>query len=546
MNTSLPWYHAAALAVLSGLIWTSAAFAAPKALHPAGRWLVDDQGRVVILHGVNQVRKLAPYLPSAIGFAADDAAYIASQGFNTVRTGWAHAGFAPNPGEYQTDYLEDLAVTVQHLTDQGLYVLLDFHQDMFNERYDGNGMAPWMNTDSWPSEPTTSHPGCMGGFPANYFSCQPLWESYDRFFGISGQSVAQGPRGLSVQAEFAEAWQFFAARFADNPLVFGYNLFNEPAPGSQVHACLTEGQGCPPGTDAQLEVFHELVTAAVREIDTDTMIFWEPYSTNFNAGFPTAHGPLETSRVGLSFHVYACPFAIPGTGVPDIGASDTCGPLREQAVFDNAEDVSQAFGYPALVTEFGASDDLATVKRIADLADANRVGWQYWAWWNEDPCCERPEEGIIDHPSNPPTDEHLKQDKLDVLVRPYPRAVAGTPTAWSWDAENREFALDYSTAPAAGALPADALTEVWLPARHFPGGYTLNELSGAQIVTSPSTEQLWLRALPDSTEVRLRLSAIEGPMITSPGQSGGSGTLGLLLLVSGWLLVLLSRRVMQP
>ena len=47
----------------------SLASASPaKALHQTGRWLVDTQGRAVVLHGVNQVSKLPPYLPSAIGF----------------------------------------------------------------------------------------------------------------------------------------------------------------------------------------------------------------------------------------------------------------------------------------------------------------------------------------------------------------------------------------------------------------------------------------------------------------------------------------------
>jgi endoglycosylceramidase len=33
----------------------------------AGRWLIDDAGRVVILHGVNMVEKRAPYYPAAAG-----------------------------------------------------------------------------------------------------------------------------------------------------------------------------------------------------------------------------------------------------------------------------------------------------------------------------------------------------------------------------------------------------------------------------------------------------------------------------------------------
>src|SRR5690349_24256469 len=35
------------------------------------------------------------------------------------------------------------------------------------------------------------------------------------------------------------------------------------------------------------------------------------------------------------------------------------------------------------------------------------------SWWNRDPCCEVPDEGVIDDPANPPTPEHLDEPKLD-------------------------------------------------------------------------------------------------------------------------------------
>ena len=47
----------------------------------------------------------------------------------------------PTPGVYDTAYLDDLEATIELLTAAGLYVMIDFHQDLFNERYQGNGMA---------------------------------------------------------------------------------------------------------------------------------------------------------------------------------------------------------------------------------------------------------------------------------------------------------------------------------------------------------------------------------------------------------------------
>src|SRR5688572_8156811 len=95
----------AVIALAGALVPCLSLASPPSALHQTGRWLVDAEGRAVILHGVNQVSKLPPYLPSAIGFGADDVAAIAAEGFNTVRTGLAHKGFVPTPGVYDTAYL---------------------------------------------------------------------------------------------------------------------------------------------------------------------------------------------------------------------------------------------------------------------------------------------------------------------------------------------------------------------------------------------------------------------------------------------------------
>jgi len=48
--------RALALLVLAVLLWPAAASAGPKLpLDQAGRWSVDAQGRVAVLHGVNMV-----------------------------------------------------------------------------------------------------------------------------------------------------------------------------------------------------------------------------------------------------------------------------------------------------------------------------------------------------------------------------------------------------------------------------------------------------------------------------------------------------------
>lgn len=496
----------------------------PTALHQVGRWLVDADGRAVVLHGVNQLSKLPPFLPSALGFGEDDVAYIASQGFNTVRTGLLHQAFAPAPGVYDTTYLDDVAATVALLSAHGIYTLLDFHQDLYGARYQGEGVAAWATVDSSPVDPTL-FPNCAAGFPANLFACEFLWEAFDRLLGLAGRSAEIGPRGLTLQQELADAWRPVALRFRDDPLVFGYDLFNEPYPGSATLACLNTA-GCPLDADAKLTAFSNLLAAAVREVDPDGLVFYEPFGTNFNAGFPTNHGDVDASGVGFSFHLYACP-TTPGPATLPAEVSEACR-SQEQQVFSNAEARAETFGHVPLLTEFGATDDLPSLARLAELADANMMGWQYWAWWNRDPCCDRSYEGLIDDPLNPPTSAHLDEPKLDVLVRPFPRAVAGTPIGWSWDRVARRFALAYATDRVGGGLPAaGARTEVWVPRRHFPDGYDVVDLQGAQVVSPNDAEALQLIALPGAAQVSFavvppRCGPAPAAGCRRPVQAGGS------------------------
>ncbi|BDB44407.1 hypothetical protein IWGMT90018_48530 [Mycobacterium kiyosense] len=105
--------------------------------------MTDSDGRAVILHGLNQVYKVPPYTPSADGFGDDDAAFLADNGFNAMRIGVIWAAVEPQPLSYDDNYLASIAQTVATLASHGIISLLDFHQDMYNELFGGEG-APWV------------------------------------------------------------------------------------------------------------------------------------------------------------------------------------------------------------------------------------------------------------------------------------------------------------------------------------------------------------------------------------------------------------------
>src|SRR3954465_12215573 len=84
----------------------------PRAeLGHTGRWLTDEWGRVVNLHGVNFVKKfppIAPAAPAAAGFGADDAAFLRDQGFNVVRLGVVFGSVMPRPGVIDQAYVDSI------------------------------------------------------------------------------------------------------------------------------------------------------------------------------------------------------------------------------------------------------------------------------------------------------------------------------------------------------------------------------------------------------------------------------------------------------
>jgi endoglycosylceramidase len=460
----------AVLLALAALVVPSASGApAPAALHREGRFLVDAQGRVVLLHGVNAVWKRAPYVPpaTAAGFTARDADWIAAQGFNTVRLGVIFAGVMPTRGRVDQTYLDRIATVVDLLAARRVWVLLDFHQDLFSERFSGEGFPAWAVHDDGLPTPVDL------GFPGNYF--QPSTSrAFDNFYAnVDG-----------VADLYAQAWKAVALRFRGTSYVLGYDLMNEPWPGTQVSTCANPA-GCPVFDAQVLQPVFEKALAAIRSVDRRHLVWIEP-NVIFNDGAQTqlgALGGLVDGALGLSYHQYCTVAGLTHSSGGQAGPE--CGPQGDLVV-SNASSVAEQRGWATLLTEFGASDDLADVARVVASADKGLTGWQYWHYkeWG-DPTTESQGsggQGLFVHDGDLAS---AKQAKLDVLVVPFARAVAGVPTSTGFS--DHVLTLTYDAKPAAG------LTEVWVPQRQYPHGYRVS-VTGASVVSKPGAQLLLLRA----------------------------------------------------
>ena len=142
-----------------------------------GRWLLDPDGRVMVLHGVNMVNKTGTHEPGATGFSADDAAFLAEQRLHDGATGADLEGGRAEPGEYDDAYLESVRETTELLAAEGIWTLLDFHQDLYSERFQGEGAPDWaVQDDGLPAEPAARLPVQLLRHARALASLRPLLE----------------------------------------------------------------------------------------------------------------------------------------------------------------------------------------------------------------------------------------------------------------------------------------------------------------------------------------------------------------------------------
>ncbi len=426
-----------------------------------GRWITDARGRVVIVHGTNMVYKLAPYYPSAIGFSDDDAAFLARIGFNAVRVGVIWKAVEPEPGVYDDAYLGHIAATVRTLARHGILSLLDFHQDMYNETFQGEGFPDWsVQDDGLPHQP-------QRGFSQNYFVMAALWRAYDHLWENS-----PGPGGVGLADRYAQAWRHVALRFRSNPTVLGYELMNEPFPGSTWQSCAALS-GCP-AFDATLTDFTKRVAASIRTVDRRTLIWYEPNAA-FDFGPDTTMGSIGDPLAGFSFHDYCFEFAASGS-------ANSCSNLGDLVVA-NAIKHSRQTGDALLMTEWG-DPDYSLMSAMVKRDDENMVPWLEWSYCPcHDPTGAASKTAVVRDPAKPPTGANRNSAGLAIFVEPYPQLISGTPLSWGFDPAARRFTFKYSTVRASGSsrFAPGSLTEIAAPAMVYGGRYAARIMGGAVV-----------------------------------------------------------------
>jgi endoglycosylceramidase len=464
---------------------TSAPAAPPDVpqLHKQGRWLVDQDGRVVIVHGMNLVWKRAPYVPpdSAAGFTEADAEWLADHGFNGARIGTLWAGVSPtSPNAVDATYLDRWQRVMDDLAERGIWMQFDFHQDQWNEVYGGEGAPAWAvkRPLPWSLLPPVNPP-----FPMGYWTPEQsvVWDNFwaDRH-GLLTAWVA--------------AWRAVAAHWKDQPYSMGYDLLNEPWSGLEWEVCLLNG--CPGHYTRELQPAMTRALRAIREVDSDSIVWFEPQQLVGGRGTPTNFTEVPgESQLGYSWHNYCPQVFFESLGIP-LQNAENCAPYTERM---NVQALAQGERMNAvgLMSEFAASDNERAIELDLEATDRHFTSWMHWAYkrW-EDPTTQDTAQGLFTDDA----DLSTTKPKVRVLVRTYPQATCGTPKTIDFDPHSGDFDYTYVAGGCHGRP-----TEIFVSPLHYPGGYDI-DVEGGSLAGTASHHRVLVQAAPGA-EVTVRVQA---------------------------------------
>ncbi|NUW46066.1 glycoside hydrolase family 5 protein [Nonomuraea rhodomycinica] len=390
----------------------------------ADRRIVDADGNEVLLRGVN-VNQLEDYFqkfpdrPVTRPLTEADFAGMERMGFNVIRLALSWSALEPRPGHYDPAYLARISWAVRTAAEHGLRTVIDMHQDAW-----GKGVA---------AAPGTT---CDDGVPMHGWDGAPTWA--DRFDGaprceFTGRDISPAvARAFTnfyqdrdgIQTRLVAAWGMLAERFANEPMVAGYDLLNEPG----------FGEAPPITSGVLLGRYYDRAIKAIRAGERrgfgfPHLVFFEPSVLWSGLGFEVSVPKDFTDDRLLVFapHLYNESITI------DQGTGLTVTSIERG--FDLASRAAAYYGAGLWSGEWGWFGDPASapIATYTDQEDRHRIGGAFWVW--KQSCGDAHAGAGAETGGNlmiedcatgkdlPPPPEYVAE-----LSRPYPRSAPGRLT----------------------------------------------------------------------------------------------------------------------
>lgn len=427
---------------------------------------IDSEGRERIFNGVNLCEKGwhvdgNPKRQYAFNFDENLIRNLSQLGFNLVRLGLTWDSIEPEPGKYNEENLDKIEKVADLCAKYGIYFFLDMHQDLYSgaPQTAGDGAPEWACiTDGAKFTPTKLV------WAEGYFWGKAVHKAFDNFWADREYN------GIPLQTYFCNMWKHVAERFKDHPALFGFDLLNEPFPGTDggkvfrklimnVAKTVITDKRCKklwmlrqfvtgnaikclePFNDPSLfrkvtsagdELIRKFDTGhyskfinkaakAVREVTDNGIIIMEnSYYSNLGIPYSAPAVNYDGKREEkLCFAPHAYDLMV------DTPAYKYASNSRVGSIFDEHRRSQERLNVPLLVGEWGGASEgtdwLFHINYLLDKFDSYHWGQTYWAYYD----------GLLNDPI------------MNSLIRTAPVAVCGSIKEYGLDREKDIFTLTY-------------------------------------------------------------------------------------------------------
>jgi endoglycosylceramidase len=408
-----------------------------------GTHLRDDLGRIAVLRGVNarvdgvfdvsfdDGRTSLEPIPV---LDATDCRRMRALGFDLLRLPINWSAIEPTRGTYDEAYLDRVDAAVRCAGDAGLFVLVDLHQDAYSKEIGEDGAPLW----AIQPPPTMLLQGPLTDLGDRRLSAQVL-AAFDTFFA----------RSSDLQAAYLAMLDHVAARWASDPAVIGFELYNEPPVG-----------------EADVDAFHFAAAARVRAAAPDKLVMFEPSAVRNLFDFvPRATAPFPTTNAVYAPHIYTFVF------YADQGSLMRLVPADLEPSVQAARDEASAWQTPILIGEYGIGPDAPNADLWmgvqAQLHDKYLASDAFWLWKET----SQASWGIYDHAGTTWTE---RPQIVAWVSRIHAARIAGTVIANDYDYTAGSLRLEVRSS-------GDTPHEIYIPERSATTfAITCN---GAQVAT---------------------------------------------------------------
>ncbi|MDY3070451.1 MAG: cellulase family glycosylhydrolase [Parabacteroides sp.] len=382
---------------------------------------IDENGHQVILNGINHVVKNPElkYLHNNDEQLFKD---FQKYGFNCIRYGIIWDGLEPEPGVINENYLKEIDKRVKWAEDNGIYLILDMHQDLYGRKF-SDGAPEWATlTDNLPHQ--------TGDVWSDSYLISPaVQRAFDNFWQNKPASD-----GTGIQDHYINVWKTLAARYADSPSVAGFDIMNEPfmgSPAPSIFGKLLEGYAIAltqkgekidnpemlaatfSNEQERIKILEklddkELFRQILKSASEPVKDFEENILSPFYQKTRDAIRSTGSRQVLFLEHCYFCNMGIPSYFkvpvqedgkedsncayaphgydlVTDTEAMDSPGYNRTEVIFEQIFENGKDKNLPVWIGEWGAfymgKSYIEPAMHITNMIEKSLSGQTYWCWW---------------------------------------------------------------------------------------------------------------------------------------------------------------------